>query len=125
MMLENVLVSLISTYFSNFPYTTYLRNCLFSIEHSCLLCCRLIDHRCMGLFLGFLSCSIDLYFCFLLSGPYRFDNCRFLIQLEVRDLDFSSSIYLSQDCFGYSGYLVLPYKFRIFILVLRKMPLII
>ena len=33
------------------------------IVYSCLLCHRLIDHRCMGLFLGFLFCSINLYFC--------------------------------------------------------------
>ena len=32
----------------------------FSIVFSCLLCYRLIDHRCMGLFLGSLSCPIDL-----------------------------------------------------------------
>ena len=30
---------------------------------SCLLCHRLVDHRCVGLPLGFLSCSIDLCFC--------------------------------------------------------------
>ena len=28
---------------------------------------RLIDHRCMGLFLGILSCPIDLYFYFYVS----------------------------------------------------------
>ena len=49
---------------SNFPSTTYWRNCLFSITYSCLLCHRLIDHYCMGLFLGFLSCSIHLCVCF-------------------------------------------------------------
>ena len=26
-----------------------------------------IDHRCVGLYLGLLSCSIDLYFCFCAS----------------------------------------------------------
>ena len=26
-----------------------------------LCCCRLVDHRCVALFLGFLSCYIDLY----------------------------------------------------------------
>ena len=37
----------------------------FSIVYFCLLCCRLIDNKYMGLFLGFLSCSFDLcvYFC--------------------------------------------------------------
>ena len=32
-----------------------------------LLCHRLGDHTCMGLSLDFLSCSIDLYFCFCAS----------------------------------------------------------
>ena len=39
------------------------RDCLFSIVYSCLLCHRLAYHRCVGLFMGCLSCSIDLYFC--------------------------------------------------------------
>ena len=34
---------------------------------SCLLCHRLIDHKCMGLFLDCLLCSIDLYICFCTS----------------------------------------------------------
>ena len=44
----------------SFSSITYWRHCLFSIEFSWLLCCRLVDHRCVGLFLGFLSCSLDL-----------------------------------------------------------------
>ena len=47
----------------SFPSSTYSRDCLFSIVYSCLFYCRLIHHRCMGLFLGFLFCYIDLYFC--------------------------------------------------------------
>ena len=43
------------------PSTTSWRNCLFSIVYSHLLCCRLIHHRCVGLFLGFLFCFTDLY----------------------------------------------------------------
>ena len=39
---------------------TCWRDCLFSIVYSCLLCWRLIDCRCMSLFLGPLCCSIDL-----------------------------------------------------------------
>ena len=35
--------------------------------YACLLCHRLIDHRCMSLFLGFPSCFIDLCFCFCVS----------------------------------------------------------
>ena len=33
----------------------------------CLVCHRLIDHRCADLFLGFLFCSINLYFYFCAS----------------------------------------------------------
>jgi len=29
-----------------------LKNCLLSIPYSCLLCCRLIEHMCVSLFLG-------------------------------------------------------------------------
>ena len=42
------------------------RGCLFSIVYSCLLCHRLVDHRCMGLILGFLFYSTD-HFCFCAS----------------------------------------------------------
>ena len=41
-----------------------LKRCLFPILYSCLLCQRLIDHRCLGLFLGSLFCSIGLSVCF-------------------------------------------------------------
>ena len=50
---------------SSFPSTIYWRGCLCSIVYSCLLCQS--THRCMGLFLGFLSCSVGLYFCFCAS----------------------------------------------------------
>ena len=41
-----------------------LKGLPFLTVYSFPLCHRLIDHRYMGLFLGFLSCSIDLYFYF-------------------------------------------------------------
>ena len=42
-----------------FPSTTYWRDCFSSTVYSCLLCHKLVDHKCVGLFLGFLSCSTD------------------------------------------------------------------
>ena len=42
----------------------YWRNCLFSIAYYCPVGYRLIDCRCVGLFLGFLFCFIYLYVCF-------------------------------------------------------------
>ena len=35
--------------------------------------------------------------------PYCLGDCSFVVQSEVGKIDFSSSIFLSQDCFDYSG----------------------
>ena len=51
----------------SFPSTISWRDCLFSIVYSCFFCCRLLDHRCMGLFQGFVSYSTDLYSYFCAS----------------------------------------------------------
>ena len=58
----------------------------------------------MDLSLGFLFCSIDLYFCLCTS----LDDCGFVVEIEVRQVDSSSSIRLSQDCFGYLSFIVFP-----------------
>ena len=58
---------------------------------------------CVDLSLGFLFCSIDLYFVFV-PVPYCLDG-GFVVEPEVRQADSSSSILLSQDCFGYSRFL--------------------
>ena len=50
-----------------FPSTIYWRDYPFPIVYSWYLCCKLIDHICMGLFLGSLFCSIDLCVCFCAS----------------------------------------------------------
>ena len=42
--------------------------------------------------------------------PYCLDYCSFLVDSEVREPDSSGSVFLSQDCFGYSGSFVFPYK---------------
>ena len=57
---------------------------------------------CVDLSLGFLFCSIDLYFC-LCASTYCVDDCGFVVEPEVRQVDSSSSILLSQDCFGYQN----------------------
>ena len=38
------------------------------------------------------------------------DDCGFTVEPEVRQVDFSSSILLSQDSFVYSRFFVFPYK---------------
>ena len=62
-----VLTSLVYVWLSSFSNTTCWRDCLFPIIHPCLLCWRLIDCRCMDLFLGSLFCPIDPYVCFCAS----------------------------------------------------------
>ena len=44
-------------------WTPFIEDTVFS----CLLCHRLIDHNCMGLFLGCLRCSVDPHICFCTS----------------------------------------------------------
>ena len=61
---ENVLVSFFYMELFSFPSTTFWSHCLFLIVYSCLLYHRLIDCRCVYLFLLFPSCSIDLHVCF-------------------------------------------------------------
>ena len=39
-----------------------------------------------------------------------FDYCSFVVQSEVREPDSFSSVFLSQDCFGYLMSFVFPYK---------------
>ena len=45
--------------------------------------------------------------------PCCLDDCSFVVEPEVRQVDSSSSILLSQDCFGYSRFFVFSYKFEI------------
>ena len=45
-------------------HTTYWKYYPFPIVYSWLLCCKLIDYIFVGLFLGSLFCSIELYVCF-------------------------------------------------------------
>ena len=42
--------------------------------------------------------------------PYCLDDCGSVVEPEVRQVDSSSSIILSQDYFGYSRLFVFPYR---------------
>ena len=45
---------------------------------------------------------------------YCFDYCSFGVLSEVREPDSSSSVFLSQDCFGYLESFVFPYNKIVF-----------
>ena len=51
-----------------------------------------------------------VYISVFVAVPYCLDDCSFVVYSEVRKVDSSSSILLSQDCFGYSGSSVFPYE---------------
>ena len=56
-------------------------------------------------------CSVSLiYISVFVPVPYSLDDCGFVVEPEVRQVDSSSFILLSQDCFGYSRFFVFPYK---------------
>ena len=51
-----------------------------------------------------------IYISVFVPVPYCLDDCGFVVEPEVRQVDSSSFILLSQDCFGYSRFFVFPYK---------------
>ena len=54
--------NLILLYVTVHYFQHYLMRRLSFLSHIHLLCCRLVDHRCLGLFLGSLFCSINYVF---------------------------------------------------------------
>ena len=98
MVLGSVIIWFFCKWLSSFPSTTYWRNFLFSIVYSCVLCHRLVEHKCLGLFLGFLFCSIYLYFCFCASTIlFRW--------LQLCSIIWSKGACFLQLRFSFSGYL--------------------
>ena len=51
-----------------------------------------------------------IYISVFVPVPYCLDDCGFVVESEVRQVDSSRPILLSQDCFGYSRFFVFPYK---------------
>ena len=60
-----------------------------------------------------------IYISVFVPVPYCLDECSFVVQSEVRQVDSSSSILLSQDCFGYSRFFCISIQIvKLFVLVL-------
>ena len=93
MMLGSVLISFFHIYLYSFPSTTY-EEALFS--PLCIFACFVIGaHRCPGLSLDFLSCSIGLYFCFLCQ-------CHTVLITVVCSTLWSQRAWLLQPCISFS-----------------------
>ena len=60
-----------------------------------------------------------IYISAFVSVPYCLDDCGFVVELEVRQVDSSSSILLSQYCFGYSRFFCISIQIvKLFVLFL-------
>lgn len=70
------IISLLCMWQSIFPNINYWRDHPFPIIYPCLLCHKLTDHVCVGLFLESIFCSISFVF---MSIPYYFDYDTFVI----------------------------------------------
>ena len=66
-----------------------------------------------------------IYISFSVPVPYCLDDCGFVVEPEVRQVGSSSSILLSQDCFGYLRFFCISIQIvKLFVLVLWKISLV-
>ena len=88
---------------TSFPSTTCQRDCLFSIVYSCLLVEDKVTTGSWIYLWAFYSVPL-IYISVFVPVPHCLVDCGFVVEPEVRQVDSSSSILLSQDCFGYSRF---------------------
>ena len=115
----------------NYPNTVYWLDFLYLIVCSCLLCQILVDHKAMGLFVGCLSCSIDLYVYFyvLHLSICLFICTVFWLQWPCSIVRYRVVWYLQRCSFSTLLLLLVffcasMYIFGICVLVLWSMPLV-
>ena len=66
-----------------------------------------------------------IYMSVFVAVPYCPDDCGFVVEPEVTQVDSSSSILLSQDCFGYYRTFVSTKIMQLLVLILWKIPLVV
>ena len=109
MVLESVLVSFFYKWLTSFP-TPLLKEIVFSPLY--ILASFVKDNVSTGVWIylwAFYFVPL-IYISVFVPVPYCLDECGFVVEPEVRQVDFSSSILLSEDYFGYSRFFVFPYK---------------
>ena len=109
MVLESVLVSFFCKWLTSFP-ASLVKEIVFS--PLCIITSFVKDKMSIGAWVHLWAFYFVplIYISVFVPVPYCFNDCSFVVQSEVRQVDSSSSILLSQDCFGYSRFFVFPYK---------------
>ena len=101
MVLESVLVSSFYKWLTSLPSTTCFKEIVFSPLY--ILASFVKDKVSIGMWIylwAFYFVPL-VYISVFVPVPYCLDDCGFVVEPEVRQVDSSSSILLSQDCFGY------------------------
>ena len=110
MVLESVLVSFFYKWLTSFPslYNGLVKEIVFSPLY--IPASFVKDKVSIGvwIYLWALYFVPLIYSSVFVPVPYFLDDCGFLVETEVRQVDSSSSILLSQDRFGYSRFFVFP-----------------
>lgn len=90
----------------SFPSINYLRDYSFPIEWSWYLCQKLFDmHEGFFLFTGLFDCSVEWVFVFFMLVWHCLEYGHSVVKFfKIRIIE-SSSFFVLQDCFGYSGLL--------------------
>ena len=68
----------------------------------------------MGLFLSFVSCSIDLIISVFVPVPCCFDDCSFVVPGEVKEPDFPAPFFFLKIALALWGLLCLHTNLKIF-----------
>ena len=117
-MLESVLVSFFYKWLTSFP-AQLVKEIVFSALY--ILASLVKDKVSIGEWISLWAfCFVPLiYISFFVPVPYRLDDCGFVVEPEVRQVDSSSSVFLSQDYFSYSRFFCISIQIvKLFVLVL-------
>jgi len=109
MVLDSVLVSF---FYSGWPFfpAPLVKEIVFSPLHILASFVKYMVSIGVWIYLWAFNFVLSMYISIFVPVPYCLDDCGFVVEPEVRQVDSSSSILLSQDCFGYLRFSVFPYK---------------
>src|SRR5574337_247046 len=103
MVLENALVSFFYKWLTVFP-APLVKEIVFNPLYILASFVKDKVSICVWIYLWAFYFVPFIYISVFVPVPYCLDDCGFVVELEVRQVDFSSSILLSQDCFGCSRF---------------------